>query len=528
MTQVGLAHQALADFCLDNPGIGIGKELITFLIRGAIDRINQATQTIKYPTTTDFYGMQVSYSGRADATGLSVQLLADPAPGGIDPAVPILLIQKISFSLDVYLSATLMSTHVVSYDLIRAKFAVTGHKISLVCNTSIGKWGSPTNNWNNMKKLPDGTDFIQAKKDEWNVVEKAFELLTKDEFGRSFVSSIEIPNILGMVESFTFTGPISTSGTDELVMFTGLAEWAIDCPRRPTGAIATSLLQVRADSAHENAEETSVNGDDGDASEIAEPIEGEGEGEDEGEAMEADALTEFDHLNAELVANPEGVNGEYPPGMGSGGHSESGDVFVYLPRVFVEHRFDGIIKPSATFSDAGSVGPIFWHYEGAIAPAPHAQLQISLEHFWPLEFKISLPLQAFGSAGAGVKIGCITYEAAGFAFNGLIDTFEVYFKAGLDILQEEIYFESRLGNIHSKPFQFNHWPQIEFPLDQIADLLLGYAAQALINGQAGRTLNVTRFSLVGFGLFRGFGQMVNALAAAGDRDRVTVGAVFHK
>jgi hypothetical protein len=209
-------------------------------------------------------------------------------------------------------------------------------------------------------------------------------------------------------------------------------------------------------------------------------------------------------------------------------HSEQGDVFVHLPTVFMQHRFDGIAKPSVTFSDEGSIAIIHWHYEASVAPAPGSTLTISLVNPWPTEFLVSLPLQTFGAAGAGVKIACIYYEAVGLHYRGKVDPFEVYFKIGLDWSKGDLYFESHLGNIRAVDFAFDTFPRLEFPISEIADFILGQAGGSLINSQAGQILSVTRFSLADFDLFKGFGKMRNLLAAVPDNVATTYGVSFDK
>jgi hypothetical protein len=210
--------------------------------------------------------------------------------------------------------------------------------------------------------------------------------------------------------------------------------------------------------------------------------------------------------------------------------AEFGDLFIHLPIVFLEHRFDGIVKPSVTFSDDGIVAIIEWHYDSSIAPSPHGTLQISLQAIWPTQFKVSCPLVAFGTAGAGCQIACIRYDAVGFQFRGEIDPFEVYFQIGLDAPNEDLYFESRLGNVNTQNFSFDSFPRPYFPIDQILNLILTAVETAAVRNQSGSILNVTRFSVANFGLLKGFGSMIPNLAAASDNpiSATTFGVTFTK
>jgi len=104
----------------------------------------------------------------------------------------------------------------------------------------------------------------------------------------------------------------------------------------------------------------------------------------------------------------------------------------------------------------------------------------------------------------------------------------VYFRIGLDVANADLYFESRLGNVQSTGFSFDHFPSLGFPIDQIADYILGAVADMVVNSQALAILNVTRFSVADFDLFKGFGPMKNLLAAHPDPVATTYGVIFEK
>jgi hypothetical protein len=203
------------------------------------------------------------------------------------------------------------------------------------------------------------------------------------------------------------------------------------------------------------------------------------------------------------------------------------DVFVHLPRKIVAKRFDNVVKPGAGFADSGRVGPIRWHYESALLPQG---VTVTMTSLWPLEFRVDLPATALGSAGAGIKIGCVYWEAAGFAFDGEVSPLEVYFKMGLDSANGELYFQSRLGNVVAHDFQFHHWPNIKFPLDQIADFVLARVAELLMSSKSGDLLSVTRFSFVEYKLVSQFGSMLNVMAAeeSASGQAVSIGVTFQK
>jgi hypothetical protein len=234
---------------------------------------------------------------------------------------------------------------------------------------------------------------------------------------------------------------------------------------------------------------------------------------------------QLDETGVDGEMNPNDPNGRYPRGP-ERPRLPDADVFVHLPKVFVEKRFDGVTKPAAGFNDDGHFGPIYWHYESAIIVQP--PLRLSLTGLWPLEFKIELPSKGVGVAGAGVKIGCVYFEATGLAFNGDIDPLEIFFRIGQDTGRGELFFESRFGAVSAHGFQFHHWPVSKFPIDQIADFILARVTEMLLAAKVGEILDVTRFSLVDYSLLRGFGKMLTGMAAETSPAAVTVGVAFQK
>jgi hypothetical protein len=474
MTRVDYAHQKLVDFCTVNgvqyPGIAIGQELLTYLVKGAVELANNAG-TITYPTTTRFEGLEISFSGTMDAAAVSTTILGRPNPGETYLA-PEIEISNLTIEFAVYLDGVEMSRHRIAYDSIIAS-VIVGTAISLSANSSSGRWVAHAASWQGMANLPDGKTFTDEMKDEWRIQEAAILLIGKDQFGPTFAAAIDIPNVLKSVEAFQFVGSPRVGASDGLIMFSGPASWNIGCPRRA----ATPNVSVTNTS-------KSLDND---------------------VSFDTDAATSPD--------------AHYPPMPNFDGTTDA-DIFVHLPTTFVKQRFDGVVKPAAGFADQGNIGPIHWHYESAIAVEG---VEISLQNVFPLELKLSVPSKAFGSAGAGIKIGCIYYEAAGLAFDGRIDPLDIWFRVGLDVSRGELYFESRLGAVSAHDFQFHHWPNFRFPFDEVADFVLARVAEVLINGKAGDVLALTRFKLVDFQLFKRFGRMQQTIASAGDQDQITMG-----
>ncbi len=505
MANVDAAHKALGKFCGNRPGIGLAKELFQYLINKAVKDSNGLTTNFRFTSNTPFDDLDVSFRTVTNATKAKIFFAAIPGPQPTDSPKSILVMQDLAVAFSVYVSLpnstteTLMSTNTILYHEITMSFVVDGKRLRLATETIAGKWvvdstlpEKPVEPWRTMIDLPNGHPFFGTDlHDEWAIQDRAFQLLSKNDLGRSMVESVDVPDVLGMVNSFTFAGPLQVAVEPDLVMLTGEAVWKIDCPRRA----ANPPVQILSPPHHvlDEAKEDGVGS-----------------------------------VEVQIGLPDNSADSSYPPHP-EVGRSETGDLFIHLPVVFMEHRFDGVIKPSVTFSDEGG-SFIHWHYEAAVAPANAGDVRVSLEKIWPTEFKVSIMLNCFGSAGAGVKIACVYFEALGAEFQGNIRPFEVTFQINFDFSQFDLYFESKLVTINAQNFHFQHWPHaFKFPIDAVADVILGFVAEAIGKDQAGRVLSVTRFSLANLSLLRGFGPLQNALAAVSDADGTsTIGLSFTK
>jgi hypothetical protein len=474
----------------DQPGIAIGLEIFEFLLHDAIQKATISGKPIVFQSNNDWdrTGLSVFFTMSIDASKMTVTLGQTTGP----TPMPIVELQHLDFTLGISVglhhdqgtplpTLTLFSEHTVTYKSFIARFVVDKNKVLLNKQSIQSSWNKPANPpdpnefWRNMTTLPDGSAFTQDLKDDWSVNERAYLLLAQDAMGTTFIESFQIPDILGTIKAFSFTGPIDIQCTPEIVMMTGRAEWTFDCPRRSAAAPTESLRPT-----------------------------------------------------ALLADGPLPGEQDYPP-FPKFEQVDHGDLFIHLPTTFMKHRFDNVAKPSITFSDEGTVAIIEWHYEASVAPKPGGTLQISLvPPLFPTQFLVSLPLQVFGSAGAGVEILCVRYDIVGARFNGEVDPFQAQFIIGLDAAREDLYFESKLGSVNPQNFDFDLSSPFGFPIDQIASVIISAASAAVAAGQAGRILNVTRFSIADFGLFSKFGTMRSNLAAKADAQSTTFGVDFDK
>ncbi len=478
MTDIALAHQELAAFCSNsggkasNPGIALGVELFQYLVQKAITDAGDVGN-VKFPTNSSFANLAVSFSGTADGTALQTRLEAGAAaPPNYPP--PKITFQDLRIEVSIFLAGERMSVNALAYSDIVCGVALINGDIRLHGGRAQGEWTAVTEDWQAMTHLPDGAEFTDELKDEWRVQEAAFKIIAKDTLFATILESVDIPNILDMFTSVEFIGPVSVGGSTDLIMFSGPADWVIDCPRQPVPA---------------------------------------GGGYDR----------KPDGVTVPAENHPWNAWDDDPPIE----PTASGDLFVHLPKPFIEKRFDGVVKPAATAADSGHFGPISWDWVATISVETFTATMVQP---WPPLMLISAPSIASGVAGAGVKIGCIYVNVAGVAFKGKINPLEIYFQLGVDPINAEIYFKSRLGRVQGHDFEFIHSPALGFPIDQIADKLLAEATKELMRSQAGKILKVSRFSLVNFHQVRGFGAMRPLLAAhqGAGGNSLTLGAVFVK
>lgn len=481
MTTISSAHNALSNFCKGQPGIAIGAEIFTSLV---IKAINLANTMTTIPTQSDFHNKySIGFTSIIDASNMSINLEKDSPPSPAIPK-PVITLNNIQILIIISLDKTPMSAHLIEYSEIIGSISFKGERLSLDCQKAIGKWTREDLFWNKMATLPDGDAFDSTVQDEWRIQEKAIKLVAKNSLGSALLQAVELPNIIQMFSAVKFVGPITIGGESGLIMFTGPAEWNFGCPRTIAKTLAYSYS-------------TNVNLNNGKPQ----------------TRIQIDSAYTNDP-NHSYPTNPE------QPEL------KIADVFVHLPKVFVELRFQDITKPAAGFFDDGYYNAIYWHYEASIISK--GKLTISMTNLWPLEFKLDVPSRAVGLAGAGIKEGCIYIEAGGFAFRGEIDPLEFYFRLGQDTFSSELYFESKFGIIDPHDFEFTHWPIEEFPISAVTNFILGRAAEYIVKEKSGELLNVTRFSLVEYGLLKNFGQMLPGMAAEKSNDTVTVGVSFQK
>jgi hypothetical protein len=232
-------------------------------------------------------------------------------------------------------------------------------------------------------------------------------------------------------------------------------------------------------------------------------------------------------VTVEVGIDPTSNTTQYPIRNNEGSGPErirTADVFLFTPIQLLEVNFKQV-KPSVTASDKGKVGPVRWRYS---VTAALTSFHLKLIDPWPIEFEMSLPFEITGQAAAGVKIGCINYEAVGAMFHGDVDPFKIRFKIELDWRSRQIVFVSKIHDIKAHGFQFSTFPQMDFPLTQILDYILARAAEFVVSKQADRILNITRIPIADLRIMEKIAEIVpNALAGETDtKGNATMGLKF--
>ncbi|MBY8977402.1 hypothetical protein KHP62_16430 [Rhodobacteraceae bacterium NNCM2] len=159
-----------------------------------------------------------------------------------------------------------------------------------------------------------------------------------------------------------------------------------------------------------------------------------------------------------------------------------------------------------------------------MATAALDSFDLILNQVWPIEFYLEVPLIAHGQAGAGVKIGCVRYEAFGAMFDGKVNPLTIAFKFSFDYSRRMLFFNSRVHEIKAKNFSFRTFPRMEFPLSEVVDYVLARVSESLVVSQATKILRKTRIPIADFSILEETGELINNFAGTSDPDEnVTVG-----
>lgn len=495
---IAQANTLLAPFCTPNAGIGISRALVEKLL---LDQVNLANKVINQVAANEgFHTLDTRFSGNIDTSALRLIFANVTNPKNPTEFFPTIEIAGLQIAISIFIEQKEVAVIVIDFQRIVAQIIFEKRRMRLVMVSDQHGVKSTDKKWEHDKtlKLFFETSF-KFQPDDWldlGVYLRAISVFSGSEICESVVQALEFPDLLSIFVGIKFGDDVRIRCDVDMVMLTATSELDFShCPTSPfSGSIRTTATSTATEawSGHE------------------------------GKTTQPKRTEEDVFVNVSV--DDDSPSNQYPPGPPVPEKLHQGDVFLFTPITLLQQNFNGVVKPSITASDTGSFGPIYWRYS---LTAALKQQGFSLKVFptWPIRFTIDAPVDVTAQCGAGIKIGCVRYEAAGAMADGSVDPLQIEFRINLDVPRLELVFESRIADIQGKDFSFRTFPEAEFPVSQILDFLLARIAEVAITGQAGRILNTTRIPLARFGVLKRVADLVNGLAGVSDgAGNVTMGA----
>lgn len=494
------AHSLLDSFCSPNAGIGISRALVEKLL---LDQVNLANKVINQVIANEgFHTLDTRFSGTINTSALGLIFSNVTNPEKPTEFFPTIEIEGLQIALSIFIEQREVAVIVIDFQRIVAQIIFEKRRMRLVKIGDQHGVKSTDKKWEHDEILKSffETSF-KFGPDDWldlGVYLRAISVFSGSEICESVVQALEFPDLLSIFVGVKFGDDVRIRCDADMVMLTATSELDFShCPTSPfSGSIRTTATST---------------------STATEAWSGH-----EGKTKQPKRTKEDVFVN--VGVDDDSPSNQYPPGPPVPEKLHQGDVFLFTPITLIQQNFNGVVKPSITASDTGSFGPIYWRYS---LTAALKQQGFSLKVFptWPIRFTIDAPVDVTAQCGAGIKIGCVRYEAAGAMADGSVDPLQIEFRINLDVPRLELVFESRIADIQGKDFSFRTFPEAEFPVSQILDFLLARIAEAAITGQAGRILNTTRIPLARFGVLKRVADLVNGLAGVSDgAGNVTMGA----
>ena len=496
------AHLKLSSFSEKNAGIGISIELVKRLIDVQIARLNSYYSNIN--ANQDFQSINVSFSGVFVTNQRIVKFEDYVNPNEPSEFFPTLNIENIQIKIFGYLDKKKVVEILVDYSSIVGIIQLINKRLKISLFNENHQETDFIKLWETDQSLKeyfeDNYNFVEETWNQLTIHFKATSIFSGRDIAEAFVDSLDIPDIFKVFNGIKFgeDGKIGADSTGELLMFTADSSLNFsNCPTyNPSGQ--TQIKSI-------------VKDNDGNKYTI---------GELQGDKSDVVVETEID---------PDSPSMDYPVGNGDDDGTErlrTGDVFLFTPIDLLRINFD-VVKPSINASDSGRFGPIYWRYS---VTAAVQKIALKLIRKWPMEFRLSVPTLVFGQAGAGVKIGCIRYEALGAMFDGEVNPLDINFKIYLDWSRMQIVFVSKIESVKGKNFRFRSFPRLRFPISEIIDFILGEASKYVVEQQADKVLTVTRIPIANLKILEKVASIIpRALAGETDSDgNVTMGVKFKK
>lgn len=501
---VSEAHLALSSFSKRNAGIGISIELIRRLIFDQLKRLTSRFESLESNQTFK-NSYKVFFSGEFDTSSLTFNFGNVVNPVNANEFFPQVQINNLILNIKgqieveeggIMVKKTLVLI-TVEYPVIAGIIQLIDKKLKITLFNERHTESGFVKQWEidqSLKTFFESAphNFTNSDWDELVIYFKATSLFSGRDIADSFINSLNLPDIFKIFNGVKFgdNSKIGADASGNLLMFT--ADTTLNFLQCPT---YNATGQTRVESV------AKVDGN-------------------PGTYAIGETPTNGGEISVETNVSEGSPSSSYPVKHNTEKIS-TGDVFLFTPIELLKVNFD-IVKPSVTASDSNNFGPIYWRYS---VTAAVKSIALNLIRNWPIEFRLSTPTEVTGQAGAGVKIGCIRYEAAGAMFDGEVEPFDINFKIDLDWDSMQIIFVSRIENIKGKNFSFRTFPKLDFPVSEIIDFILGRAAEFVITEQADKILNVTRIPIANLNILNRFAK-IRQKYLAGETDvdgNVTIG-----
>ena len=510
-TSTAFVHELLKVFCREDAGIGISKTLFAHLIGEHIKRSSVYLKGL--PSYIQFKDFTLSFDVDATAKNIDLELSTS---NGSSVEVSLGRAGQVAFTaiLTAYLDSDKVCTFAIDFSNLVARLLIIYKKFRLVLKSHNASEVNLEKAWEKDSILRGRFEKMEFTESTWKSLTshlKAASIIATHEIAKTVFSMITFPDFLSVFRGIRFGDNSrltvekrwNNKLEEDLVMFTSSSSLNIDsCPRDPVdGSIrlkpSVNLSQaneVHEIGKHDLSESTRVLGI-------------------EVRIAESPARS-FPRRREVHTFNSEGVF-KWPL-------IDKGHVFLYTPALLLEKKFDGIARPAIGNSDHGSWGPFYYRWS---ASAQLKEFSVRSQNGWPITFRINTPLDVHGQGGAGIEVGSVRHEVFGAQFHGVVEPFEIEFRAMLDWPRREILFESRIEKIHARCFRFKS-SVLGFPLNKIFDVVLGEVAEAIINDQAGKILKSTRIPIANLQLLEEVGELDKALTGSTDSDGATMGVKY--
>ena len=496
MRNVEILHNELKDFCIDNTpdknqqlGFAIHKSFILELYKKSLQNfLNLNIQNRFIQSQSPIGNHALSFELDIDYRGTNLILSYNVKTGHNEADLKGLNLTLKILATDITnnTSVGIISTTSIKYSYLKSYFALDNHDLKLIpISYKLLKVPVtvPSANKNNILALMGITNK------DYDIKEQAIIMIAIEELSRGFIDAISFPDFYNMLVGFKLNEG-GKLGNDSTYTYFFFSTGGIINTQQCSVKKANNELQVSASVSSQTTNNQNSN--------IITA------------KVQADNSV-WDNYENQISRNSD--------------EARDSQLYIFIPTISYKIPFETIVKPSVNFSDRGSLGPIYYRWTSSSA-LKSLGIEISSVSGNP-SILISAPNWVEGQAGAGIKIGCIRYEAAGAMFDGEVDPLTIEFTISIDLNVPSIIFISKIKEVRGKNFSFRTFPTLEFPLSEILDFLLARASETIITKQASNILNVTRITLADFSIFRDISGIANNLAYFQDNDgNLTAGVEF--